>query len=518
MNAMGYLPLFIFFCSSLFGIHSQESSLYTTLDPCSIGDSLAFYQLYPKSPLGKKALEHAFSLINKHRLLPITPNQNLSFPKLQISAIISMVNKLPFEESQDITEDQLRVIQNMTDHLKHRKLKGHLVTTIEEVKNLTAEEVDLARALLVYQFDGAEDKMLQIQKYEAGIDLMALQILARLPKGASNLEKIRAISHFIFHEMRFRFPPQSLSIKDIDTYTVLPAVLDSRLGVCLGVSTLYLTLAQRLELPLEIITPPGHIYLSYVDCDNRRVNIETTARGIHIPESHYKGINTIELKKRSMKEAIGLTFMNQASVTWTKGEHEEAIRLYESCLPYMEKDPLIPLFLGINYAIVGREQEAKSLLLEVQKNKDPLILHQDTLSEDYLNGNIDAEGLKSIFIHVDETRESILAKQESLRAILNKYPKFREGWLQYAITYLQLSRSKEGLKALEYYHKIDPNNLTVEYYLSHLYLNRLDYESAFNHLKAALDLSCGGKHQAKILKPIRSALKMIDPKYEITYR
>ncbi len=505
----------LFFCLLCLGMRTQESALYMTLDPNSISDCLAFYHLYPSTELGKKALERSFALINKHRILPITPNQNLSFPKLHIEAIVSLVNKVAFEEKNELTEEQLVMIENMADHLKNRQLKGHCITTIEEAKALSSQEVDLARALLVYQFDSAPDKLFQIRKYEASLDLMALQILARLPKGASNLEKIRAISYFIFHEMRFRFPPQSLSIKDIDTYTVLPAVLDSRLGVCLGVSTLYLTLAQRIGLELEIITPPGHIYLSYVDCDGKRVNIETTARGINIPESQYKGLNTIELRHRTMKETVGLTFMNQASVTWTKGAHEEAIRLYESCLPYLENDHLIPLFLGINYAIVGREEEARALLTEYRKNKDPLIVYQDTLSEDYLNNNIDPEGLKAIFIHVDETRESILAKQKTLCDILKKHPKFREGWHQLAITWLQLSRSLEGLKALEICHQLDPTNPMVEYYLSHLYLNRLDYDKAFEHFQNAVKLTKDAEHAPKILKPIRTHLKMVDPKYDI---
>lgn len=99
----------------------------------------------------------------------------------------------------------------------------------------------------------------RIQSYEALIDLMALQILARLPKQASAEEKIIAINTFIFDEMGFRFPPHSLYAKDIDLYTFLPSVLDSRRGVCLGVSILYLCLAQRLELPLEMITPPGPV-------------------------------------------------------------------------------------------------------------------------------------------------------------------------------------------------------------------------------------------------------------------
>ena len=127
--------------------------------------------------------------------------------------------------------------------------------------------------------------------------------LARLPIHATDEEKIRAISHFIFHEKRFRFPPHSLYAKDIDTYTFLSSVLDSRLGVCLGVSILYLSIAERLDLPLEIITPPGHIYIRYRKGEEIQ-NIETTARGIHLPNRAYLGINTRKLQERNKKQVI----------------------------------------------------------------------------------------------------------------------------------------------------------------------------------------------------------------------
>src|SRR5207237_2545338 len=97
---------------------------------------------------------------------------------------------------------------------------------------------------------------MQIQSYEANLDLMALQLRARLGDKTDPLSMIRAMNDYIFSEMHFRFPPQSLFAKEIDVYTFLPSVIDQRRGVCLGVSILYLCLAQRLGLSLEAITPP----------------------------------------------------------------------------------------------------------------------------------------------------------------------------------------------------------------------------------------------------------------------
>ena len=512
---MKWLPLFLLFITTLFGNDLKVRTLHASLDQASISDAFAFYKLYPDTEYGKQSIKRAFSLINKHRSFPIPETVHLQVPPFHVQGLISIVNKLPFEDAPTLSDDQIGLIEKLTSHLKHRKLKGHEVTEIEQVEQLKVEDIDLARALLVYQFQDSDTKLHDIRQYEANLDMMALQILAHLPKGASHLEKIQAINHFIFHEMRFRFPPESLSIKDIDTYTYLPSVLDSRLGVCLGVSILYLSLAQRLELPLEIITPPGHIYLSYVDVDGNRINIETTARGIHVPEEHYFGMNTIHLKTRNLKEVIGLNFFNQASVLWERDKHEEAVKLYEQSLPYMGDDPSLHLFLGLNYLFTGREKEGRAELQYVSRHDSPDILFQETLSQDYLAGRCSKAGLKAVFKHVDETRSSILEKQKLIQDELKNYPKFRDGWFHLAITWLQLSRNKEGLEALQRYHQLDPNNPTAEYYLSMLYCDRLNYAKSFDHLKNAHYLTQGLKPQTKILKKPRFDLKLIDPKFEI---
>src|SRR4029079_11872384 len=136
--------------------------------------------------------------------------------------------------------------------------------------------------------------------YEAAVDLMSLQILALLQeKAKDHKELIRGINEFIFEEMRFRFPPHSLYSQSIDEYTFLPSVLESRRGVCLGVSILYLCIAQRLNLAIEMITPPGHIYVRYRN-DDTIINIETTARGIHVDCEEYLSVNLCALQKRTI--------------------------------------------------------------------------------------------------------------------------------------------------------------------------------------------------------------------------
>jgi regulator of sirC expression with transglutaminase-like and TPR domain len=390
--------------------------------------------------------------------------------------------------------------------LPNRKLKGSSIWTREEALELSQDEVDLARGLLLYQFEPSDKLKSEILQYEATLDLMALEIRARLPTWASDLEKIHAINRFIFEEKRFRFPPHSLYAKEIDLYTFLPSVLDNREGVCLGVSILYLCIAQRLGVPLEIITPPGHIYLRYGD-----TNIETTARGIHIPSEMYLGINTRGLQKRTIKEVIGLAFANQAAVAWEQEKPHEAVVLYEKALLFLPQDPLIQMFLGFNYLFIKEKQKAVKLLSPLRSFTFEYAVSPETIPADYLEGQADAAGIKAIFGHVDESRASVLSKLHSLEKIVKRHPKFRAGLLQLAVCHLQLGHMAEGLKILKQHHEIDPNDATVEYYLSVLYLERLDLKSSWRHWKNAEALTSAREHHPKALKEIKTALLRHSP-------
>ena len=357
-----------------------------------------------------------------------------------------------------------------------------------------------------------------MRQYEASLDLIALQILAHLPKEATPEEKIHAINTFIFHEKRYRFPPHSLWAKDIDLYTFLPSVLDSHLGVCLGVSILYLSIAQRLDLPLEIITPPGHIYIRY-QTPEKTLNIETTARGISLPSKVYLGINTRKLQTRNIKEVIGLAFINQASVSWHREEHETTVNLYEQALPFLPQDPLLKMLLGYNYLFIGKLKEGTALLKEIKNLTFDHCVYKETTPEDFLTGRVDPKGIQTIFMSVDETRDSILEKQEKLKKVLKNHPKFRDGHLQLAITYLQLGRGQEALETLTTYHKLDPHNPVVEYYLSIVCMERFRYKDAWEHLKAAERIVALRDHAPECLKGLRHYLRTLysDPEDIVTF-
>lgn len=478
--------------------------LYNSLDPLSISQHLAFYELYAQQGLGQQALKDAWQLLTD---IP-TSQQSLSSDKIPLStsaihALVSLVNKPLDQDIPLLDEEAKKALIKLSSRLPHYYLKGHHVWSEKEVLKLPSQEIDLAHGLFLSQF---ESDYSRIQSYEALIDLMALQILARLPHNASPEEKITAINAFIFDEMGFRFPPRSLYAKDIDLYTFLPSVLDSRRGVCLGVSILYLCIAQRLALPLEMITPPGHIYVRYCQDEDKVINVETTARGIHIDSEEYLSINHCFLQKRTIKEVIGMVHFNQASIYWQNQEYEKALQAYQKAELYMPDDPLLKELMGYILILTGNQEKGEKLIREIKDVIPYGAIVKITMAEDYLKGDVDIKGIEIIFKQSDEDRQSILAKKQALEKTLERYPHFRFGILNLAITWLQLHRIGEALDILYRLQLLDKNDPEVHYYLSLLYFQRYDYCHAWHHLKQAESIVKSHQYDPKILKELRREL------------
>jgi tetratricopeptide (TPR) repeat protein len=490
--------LFCLTCGSLLSAgepsEAKLKTLYNSLDPLSISQHLAYYELYSSSSWGQKALGDAFQLLTKR---PLQQEMVAS-----LSSLIYLVNKPIDQEMPSLDPASLKMAEQFSKRLPHIALKGHHVWDEGALLRLPLEEIDLARAIFINQFGNDRDKILT---YEAFIDLMALQILPRLAPSALPEDKIIAINRFIFDEMGFRFPPHSLFAKNIDQYTFLPSVLDSRRGVCLGVSILYLCLAQRLNLPLEMITPPGHIYVRYRSKD-KIINIETTARGIHLDCDDYLSVTTCSLQTRNMREVIGMSHFNQASIFWQNVDYGKALEAYRRAEPYMKGDPILTELMGYILLLTGEKEEGEKNILKVKDYVPDYALLKNTMAEDYFLGHVDPEGIGLIFTKNEEDRASVLEKKDRLEKLLKKYPKFRAGILSLAMCWVELHRMREALETLKSFESIDPTDPEVHYYLAILHAQRYSYPQAWHHLHQAEALVKVHGYNPKPLKELRREL------------
>jgi tetratricopeptide (TPR) repeat protein len=277
---------------------------------------------------------------------------------------------------------------------------------------------------------------------------------------------------------------------------------------------MYLCLAQRLDLSLEIVTPPGHIYVRYRN-QNHEINIETTMRGVHVDSEEYLGIDTIKLQRRNLKDTIGMTHFNQAGIYLQTGDFAKAVKTYEKAKKYLPDDPLVKELLGYALVFSEREEEGRQLLEQVKDWLPDEAVSPNIMVSDYLDGRADAEGFKALFMMVDENSESLQKKRDTLQAAVKRCPTFRSGWLQLATTLLQMHRYGEALESLQQFHTLWPTHVSAEYFLSVVHAERLDYNSAWKHLHLVEDLVATRDHYPKSLKSLRRQLALRAP--EVTH-
>ncbi len=501
--------LFLFFTFCLAGIFAYETSinvLYKSLDPKSIAKQLAFFELYPETAEGQKALKRAFALLNEKQA------QKFALPKTDFSFLIKAVNNLEPTSELELSEEELSFINKLCSGFANRKLKTFASFQEADFLHSDPEQIDLSRALLVAQLGNSPAAQKQIRLYEAALDLMALQIKARIPNTANDSDKIKAISDFIFFEMGFAFPPHSTYSEEIDSFTYLPSVIDTKKGVCLGISILYFSLAQRLGLSLKFITPPGHIFLRYEPDNNPEktyfnhgsnkpdyINIETTMRGVNIPDERYLGIELKKLPVRNTKEAIGFTFINAASIYLKEKKFDKALKLYEQAYKYLPDDPLTKELLGFCYIFLNQEKKGQKLLEESLGIKDEHHFSSHNLIKDFLEKKVSQKGIIEFFVPFEDKIQTLQSKKERLKAILNKYPEFRSGILLLASIYSEMGRQKDAYYMLRKYIKLEPDDPTIAFYLSEIALRRKNLNAAWHYfLKARQNFQKQGSEPAII--------------------
>ncbi len=127
-------------------------------------------------------------------------------------------------------------------------------STLEGFAELVArEQFNLAQASLLLAQDAYPS--LDVQAYLAVLDDIALKIKERMASDAFPEQRVLALNHYLFNELRFA--------GNIDDYydprnSYLNEVMDRRTGTPISLSILYLEVGRRIGLNLKGISFPGH--------------------------------------------------------------------------------------------------------------------------------------------------------------------------------------------------------------------------------------------------------------------
>ena len=124
--------------------------------------------------------------------------------------------------------------------------------------------------------------------------------------------------------------------------SLLPnTVVKTQKGSCLGVSLIFLLVAEKLGYPLYGVHLPIHFFVRYDDGNIYR-NIEPNRHGIHHPLDYYKKSYNIEdkswytLRSLSYKEVAAVFFYNFANVLMQNKKYNYAQKYYRMSLYEMD--------------------------------------------------------------------------------------------------------------------------------------------------------------------------------------
>src|SRR5260370_516520 len=149
-------------------------------------------------------------------------------------------------------------------------------------------------------------------------------------------------------------------------FVLLPAVLRSRRGTCVGLGTLYLALAESLKIPIEAVMRPGHFYVRVRESDRRR-NIELLRQGEEMPDEWYEsrfpappGVAKEYGRALSSSEVLGVVEYDIGNERRRQGRIAEARQAYDRSVHHFADFAEAYASLGAALHLLRALKEAES--------------------------------------------------------------------------------------------------------------------------------------------------------------
>jgi regulator of sirC expression with transglutaminase-like and TPR domain len=139
--------------------------------------------------------------------------------------------------------------------------------------------IDLARACLLIAQDAYPG--LDVERYLAEIEGLAIRLRSRLPDRGGAEEKVMALNQFLFGDLGFvgntrdYYDPRN---------SYLNEVIDRRTGIPITLAIVYMEVGRRIGLPLAGVSFPGH-FLVRLKLRGRTLVLDPFSGGTPVSES-----------------------------------------------------------------------------------------------------------------------------------------------------------------------------------------------------------------------------------------
>ncbi|MFA5251958.1 MAG: tetratricopeptide repeat protein [Phycisphaerae bacterium] len=359
---------------------------------------------------------------------------------------------------------------SQNESLANQGKQGLNARSIEQVLRLDDEEVDLGTAVLIVSEQWSD--MVEGRRYLADLDDMALEIRGRLKKKRlpANYKAIEVINKYLFDELGFKAVSDANDPEDL----FLHSVMDRKRGYCLSLSVLYLSLGERLGLPLYGVVVPGHFFVRYDD-GQVRFNIEATSKGGYADDEHYikqfkvpKNSDSIYMENLNKIQTLGCFFNNLGNSYNEVGNTEQALLALERAVE-------------INPGLAESRMNLGNIYLKKDKVEDAIQEYNAALEIDPGNAKTH-NGLGNAYAEQGRWNE---ATSEFTRSV-ELDPDFTEAYKNLATAYCEQERFGMAEMQLKKAIDLEPKDPNLYKQLGDAYNKMKDYEKAISQYKKAL--------------------------------
>ena len=376
------------------------------------------------------------------------------------------------------------VLGRRHEPLANESKAGLYARSIEHVLRLREDDVDLATAALIVSERWSD--MVYGRRYISRLDDMALEIRERLMRKRlnANFRAIPVINKYLFDELGFKSDSEARDPNSLFLHTVL----DEKRGYCLSLSILYLSLGERLALPLYGVVVPGHFFVRYDD-GRRQFNIETTSKGRTAPDEHYinmfkvpQGSNdSIYLKNLNKIQTLGCFFNNLGNSYDDVGNKESALLALERAVEINPTLSEARANLGNIYLEKGQLADA------IREYKVALKIN---LSDAKTHNNLGNAYLRKSEIQDSHYKKGWLnyAVSEYLWS-LKLDPNLPDAYKNLAVAYCKQERFEQAIMLLRQAITLEPKDASYYSQLGSVYDQMGNYEQAISQHQKALRIN-----------------------------
>jgi tetratricopeptide (TPR) repeat protein len=149
-------------------------------------------------------------------------------------------------------------------------------------------------------------------------------------------------------------------------FVLLPRVLQSRRGSCVGLGTLYLALGEMLRWPVEGVMLPGHFYVRVREAGRLR-NVELLRKGEEMPDAWYESRFPIPggsadeyARALSPAEVLAIVEYNVGNERRRQGRLADARQAYERAASHFPGFAEAQASLGTTLHLLGELEPARA--------------------------------------------------------------------------------------------------------------------------------------------------------------